>query len=334
MPTDFAKALVEDKEGEKALLRAVGLSRATYLVKVASLVELGREKCKTGEKKADYKTGDEFGGDYKKGDEYPYTYKCKDKDIVRFNKLTLTTPWSSAPWSSKELPWYNTTDTLDEMEAPFRVLYSFEKYNSTTKTGVIEIAFRGTITDGLTDDLGSGSLGKRIEGCETAIFNLLFLKMPLGGGSIPFGVRRVFRCQENVKNCPGPCHYCVAGCCILPFDVCTAVYPIPAFCAMGCFSGACKAIPCGIFACGAAVAAAAVACINPDDTHGFAEWHQSGMMAEHGIDGVQASVATGFLSAAGSTIPSVEAMLNKEFGIEEDKTAKWLKMICCAPQTG
>ena len=325
MPTDFAKALVEDKEGDEALLRAVGLSRAAYLVKVASLVELRREKYKDGK---DILTDDKDKNE--KGDKYPYTYKCKDDKDIRFEKLTLTTPWSSAPWSSKRLPWYNTTDAVDEMEAPFRVLYSFDKYDSKTKTGVIEIAFRGTVVDGV----GSGSLGKRIEGCETAIFDALFVKMPLGGGSIPFGVRRVFRCQETVKNCPGPCQYCVAGCCILPFDVCTAVYPIPAFCAMGCFSGACKAIPCGIFACGAAVAAAAVACINPDDTHGFAEWHQSGMMAEHGIDGVQASVATGFLSAAGSTIPSVEAMLNKEFGIEEDKTAKWLKMICCAPQTG
>ena len=90
----------------------------------------------------------------------------------------------------------------------------------------------------------------------------------------------------------------------------------------------------GLLAAGAAVGTAACCCINADDTHGFSDWHQSSMMAKYGVDGVQATVATGFYSAAMSTIPSVEDMLNKEFGIEEDKTAKWLKMVCCAPQTG
>ena len=119
MPTDFARALVEDKEGDKALLRAVGLSRAAYLVKVASLVELGREKCETGDDKAakdkdkDKDTPpDDMLTDSNLRGKFPYTYKD-----IGFNKLTLTTPWSSAPWSSSSTSSISPSMTLTGVRA-------------------------------------------------------------------------------------------------------------------------------------------------------------------------------------------------------------------------
>ena len=58
--------------------------------------------------------------------------------------------------------------------------------------------------------------------------------------------------------------------------------------------------------------------------------NQAALIKQYGIDGVTASVHSGFYAAAMSTVPTVEQMLNDKFGITRDENMERARMTCCA----
>ena len=237
-----------------------------------------------------------------------FTYQClesgDDKDrLMTLGKANLVTPWGKM--------------AENEMELPFRVVYSEDRYMPEGQggareewlekepKGTIEIGFRGTALE-----LKRGGLVDKAKGMEQALFDTFYLKMPLGGGTMPFGPRRLFRYSDELRDvtagrelpcCCGFQEYCLAGC-VAALDGCTTFLCWP--------------------------------CNNVNDTHGFYDWHQAALIQQYGMDGVTASVHSGFYAAAMSTVPTVEQMLNAEFGIERDEFAEKARMVCCAPQKG
>lgn len=240
-----------------------------------------------------------------------FEYQClpesaKDKfmePVMKLGKANLITPWGKM--------------AENEMELPFRVVYSEDRYvreggapkkwGEKLDKGTIEIGFRGT-------ELGGVEIGRdlvdKAKGLEQGVFDTFYLKMPLGGGTMPFGPRRLFRYSDELREltagrempcCCGFQEYCLAGC-VAALDGCTTFLCWP--------------------------------CNNVNDTHGFYDWHQAALIKQYGMDGVTASVHSGFYAAAMSVVPTVEQMLNEEFGIERDELAEKARMVCCAPQKG
>ena len=284
-PTAFASELLE-KPGD--LMRAVNLARATYALKVESekdSVEKSKKGLEEKEKKLAENPGDETLK--KKVELSKYEIEKYENDMgaksfdykgIKCEKAELLTPWGGT--------------ATGKMEKPFRVLYSFDKLE---KEKVIEIAFRGTVDLDLAGGKGMSKFDKA-RALETASFDAVFWKMPLGSGAWPFGVRRIFGDNED--------SYAMAFCTAIQ-DVCATFNPC--------------CIPC---------------CQNQDDTHGWDDTQGATMLMEDGLVGVTASVSFGFFSAAMSVVPTIEAMLNKKYNIEVDERAKWKKMVLCAPQTG
>ena len=227
----------------------------------------------------------------------------KTHKVMELEKVNLKTPWGKV--------------AQNEMELPFRVVYSEDRYmpeggarakypgeknvgGEKLDKGTIEIGFRGTALE-----LGGGLVDKA-KGMEQGLFDTFYLKMPLGGGTMPFGPRRLFRYSDELRHATGgrelPCccgfqEYCLAGC-VAALDGCTTFLCWP--------------------------------CNNVNDTHGFYDWHQAALIKQYGIDGVTASVHSGFYAAAMSTVPTVEQMLNNKFGITRDENMERARMTCCA----
>ena len=252
------------------------------------MVEKGKEASKEPKK------------DIRIKDATKFTYECKesgDDKFMELEKVNLITAWKK--------------EAKNEMELPFRVLYSEDRYvpeggapkkfeGEKEDKGTIEIGFRGTALE-----LG-GDLVDKAKGMEQGLFDAFYLKMPLGGGTMPFGPRRLFRYSDELRHATGgrelPCccgfqEYCLAGC-VAALDLCTTFICWP-------FN-------------------------NVNDTHGFYDWHQANLFMQYGMDGLQASVHSGFYAAAMSTVPTVEQMLNNKFGITRDENMERARMTCCA----
>ena len=174
-----------------------------------------------------------------------FTYQCKesgDDQLMELEKVNLITAWKK--------------EAKNEMELPFRVLYSEDRYvpeggapkkfeGEKEDKGTIEIGFRGTALE-----LG-GDLVDKAKGMEQGLFDAFYLKMPLGGGTMPFGPRRLFRYSDELRESSlqtackaatcGFEEYCLAGC-VGALDLCTTFLCWP--------------------------------CNNVNDTHGFDDWHQ------------------------------------------------------------
>ena len=202
------------------------------------MVEKGKEASKEPKK------------DIRIKDATKFTYECKesgDDKFMELEKVNLKTPWGKV--------------AQNEMELPFRVVYSEDRYmpeggarakypgenqngqdvgGEKLDKGTIEIGFRGTALE-----LGGGLVDKA-KGMEQGLFDAFYLKMPLGGGTMPFGPRRLFRYSDECRESPLPCccglqEYCLAGC-VGAWDLCTTFLCWP--------------------------------CNNVNDTHGFDDWHQ------------------------------------------------------------
>jgi hypothetical protein len=203
--------------------------------------------------------------------------------------------------------WYRESHTKTRDE-PYQIVYSTQKYDSENKSGVIEVAFRGTanrcvethrcrcrLCIPLPPSLPPLSLTRLSLARVCAFIHPLFSRVCRDNMALD-----VYNCKTNLggRPCtaPGGCwRICRNGPLLCPF--------------MGYFDVYCP--------------------LHADDMCGFEGWTAAYFLKHGGATGTMAALHDGFYTAAQSTVPSVEQQLQQILGIES-KPRHMIETLCIA----